>query len=93
MKIVEVLDVPVRYKGATYKPGESFEMEDTHVIETLVKVTGEVEKVPKTIEEMTIAELKEYAKENEINLGPAKKLDEILAVIQAHEEQKQEGDN
>lgn len=92
MKKVEVINVPVRYNGVTYKQGESFEMEDKHVTETLLKVTGDVKKVPITVDEMTVPELKKYAKEKEIDLGEAKKQEEILEIIQAHEEQKQEGD-
>lgn len=86
MKKVEVIKIPVRYDGATFKAGESFEMEAEHVNESLVKVTGEAEKTPKTISEMTIPELKEYAAEHEIDLGEAKKRDEILEVIQAEED-------
>ncbi|GIN37801.1 hypothetical protein [Heyndrickxia oleronia] len=81
MKIVEVINIPVRYNGITYQPGESFEMQDEHVIETLVEVTGEVEKVPKALEEMTIPELKDYAAEHGIDLGEAKKKEEILTVL------------
>lgn len=92
MKKVEVINVPIRYNGVTYKREESFEMEDVHVIETLVKVIGEVENTPKSVEEMTVPELKQYATENEIDLGETKKQKDILEVIQAHEEQKQEGD-
>lgn len=92
MKKVEVINVPVRYNGVTYKREESFEMEDEHVIETLVNVIGEVEHAPKSLEEMTVPELKQYAKDKEIDLGEAKKQKEIFEVIQAHEEQKQEGD-
>lgn len=83
MKIVEVKEIPVRYNGTTYQPGSSFEMEAIHVNESLVKVTGEVEKVPKAVGEMTIQELKEYAAENGIDLGDAKKRDEILEIIGA----------
>ncbi|CAG9620878.1 hypothetical protein [Sutcliffiella rhizosphaerae] len=90
MKIVEVIKIPVRYNGETYQAGESFEMEDEYVNESLVNVTGEVERGPKTIREMTIAELKEYATEHEIDLGDAKKKDDILEIIQAFEADKDE---
>lgn len=90
MKQVEVLKVPVRYKGVTHTPGASFEMEDEHVNESLVKVTGEVEKSPKTVEEMTVPELKDYAAEKTIDLGDAKKRDDILEVIQAFEKKESE---
>lgn len=97
MKKVEVINVPVRYNGVTYKREESFEMEDKHVIETLVRVTGDVKKVPKAVDEMTVPELKKYAKEKEIDLGEAKKQEEILEAIQAYEasktNQEPEGDN
>lgn len=81
MKIVEVLNVPVRYGNTTYQPGSSFEMEENHVNENLVIVVGEVEKAPKQIEDYTVAELKAYADEKEIDLGEAKKRDELLEVI------------
>ena len=90
MKIVEVIKIPVRYKGTTYSAGESFEMEEIHVNETAVKVIGDV--APKSIEEMTIAELKKYAKDNEIDLGDAKKQKEILKAIQAAEEKESSTD-
>ncbi|WP_438312230.1 hypothetical protein [Sporosarcina sp. FA9] len=96
MKIVQVKDIPVRYESITYQPGSSFEMEEKYVNESLVIVTGDVEVIQKTIEEMTIAELKDYAASHEIDLGDAKKRDEILEAIQIHElqedNQKQEGD-
>lgn len=47
--------------------------------ETATKAPGN----PKTIEEMTVAELKDYAMQNDIDLGDAKKRDEILEVIQS----------
>lgn len=43
---------------------------------------------PKTIEEMTVPELKEYATEKNIDLGDAKKRDELLEAIQAAEKDK-----
>ena len=52
--------------------------------ETVTKAPGN----PKAIEEMTVAELKEYAAENDIDLGDAKKRDEILEVIQAAENEE-----
>ena len=51
-----------------------------------------VEKVPdeaqeeKPLDKMTVAELKEYAKANEIDLGEAKTKAEILEVIKAAED-------
>ena len=43
----------------------------------------EKQTVEKPLEEMTVAELKEYADRHGIDLGEAKKKVEILAVIQA----------
>lgn len=49
MKLVEVLKVPVRYKGVTHQDGQTFEMEEAHVNENIVKVLGDVDKTqPKT---------------------------------------------
>ena len=58
------------------------EIEDLKVIETKFE---RIDKAPKTIEEMTVPELKKYAKDNNIDLGEAKKLKEILEAIQAFE--------
>jgi hypothetical protein len=84
--IVKVKSVPVRYNGQTYSPDEEFEMDKAHLNENIVDVVEDDDDDPKTIEEMTIAELKKHAKENEIDLGDAKKQKEILSVIQATEE-------
>ena len=85
MKNVEVIKIPVRYNGQTYKAGEPFEMEADHVDASLVKVLGDVVKKPKTIDEMTVAELKAYAAENEIDLGDAKKRDDFVDAIKKEE--------
>ncbi len=62
---------------------EVFEsIEDLKVIEPKFE---RIEKVPKTIEEMTVPELKKYAKDNNIDLGDAKKQKELLEAIQAAE--------
>jgi hypothetical protein len=45
------------------------------------KVVEEPKKKEKTVDEMTIDELKAYAEANKINLGEAKLKAEILAVI------------
>ncbi len=47
--------------------------------EEATKKTTEI----KTIDEMTVAELKQYAAENGIDLGTATKKSDILATIQA----------
>ena len=62
---------------------EAFEaIEELEVIESKFE---RIDKAPKTIEEMTVAELKKYAKDNNIDLGDAKKQKDILEVIQAAE--------
>lgn len=86
MPKVKVKNIPVRYEGTTYQPGEEFSMKAEHVIDSLVEVTEEDAIEPKTVEEMTITELKEYAAENDIDLGDAKKKDDILAAIQQNEQ-------
>jgi len=58
------------------------EIEDLKVIETKFE---RIDKAPKTIEEMTVPELKKYAKDNNIDLGEAKKQKEILEAIQTFE--------
>lgn len=62
---------------------EGFEsIENLKVIESKFE---RIETAPKTIEEMTVPELKKYAKDNNIDLGDAKKQKDILEVIQAAE--------
>ena len=58
------------------------EIEDLKVIETKFE---RIDKAPKTIEEMTVPELKKYAKDINIDLGEAKKQKEILEAIQTFE--------
>lgn len=43
---------------------------------------------PKTVDEMTIPELREFATENSFDLGEAKKRDDILEAIQTAEDGK-----
>lgn len=64
------------------------ELLEVGVINSNYETIATVPENPKTIEEMTIAELKEYAAENDINLGDAKKRDEILEVIQPAENEE-----
>lgn len=52
----------------------------------------EVEQEDISIEKMTVAQLKEYAKAQMIYLGDASKKDDILAVIVQHEQQDQKPD-
>lgn len=71
MKKVEVIKVPVRYKGKTYSKGESFEMEDDHVNEELVEVTGDIKKEEGPFDGMSVDELKVYAEQHNIDIGNA----------------------
>lgn len=82
MKLVEVLKVPVRYKGETYAKGSSFEMEDDHVNEELVKVTGEMKKEDNPFDGMSIDELKAYAADQNIDLGKASTEEGIIKKIE-----------
>lgn len=53
--------------------------------------TEPIMKTPKTVDEMTLAELKAYATEHEIDLGEAKKKDEILGAIEKADAEKLAG--
>lgn len=90
MKKVEVKDIPVRYAGTTHQAGETFEMATEHVLENLVYVLGDIEKKP--VSEMTLQELKDHAAESEIDLGDARKKEEVLEIVQAFEAEKQESE-
>lgn len=50
----------------------------------------EIEQADIPIDQMTVPQLKAYAKSQSIDLGGAGKKDEILAVIQQHEQQDQQ---
>ena len=84
MKLVKVLKVPVRYKGVTHAPGASFEMEDEHVNESIVEVTGEVAEsnTPGEFEGKTLEELKAYADEHKIDIGKATTEEGIIKKIE-----------
>ncbi|MGG1444346.1 hypothetical protein ABE354_20265 [Brevibacillus laterosporus] len=92
---VKVLDIPIRYNHNTYRMGEVFDIEEGHLrdIENLVvpQISEELQESEiypleeKSIDKMTVAELKEYAIQHEIDLGEATKKDDILAVIKGVE--------
>lgn len=87
MKLVKVIDVPVRYKGKTHPQDAQFEMEDDHVNENLVEVIGEVaEKQTNTpdspFEGMSIDELKAYAEQRQIDIGKATTEEGIIKKIE-----------
>jgi len=87
MKLVEVINVPVRYEGETYPRGAQFEMEDEHVNESLVTVIGEVaSKQSNTpdnpFEGMTVEELKVHAEQKGIDIGKATTEEGIIKKIE-----------
>lgn len=82
--IVQVKDVAIRHNGTKYNTGEEFQIERAQYerIKAHVNVIDENES-PKPVEKMTVAELKDYAAENEIDLGEAAKKEDILQLILA----------
>lgn len=87
MKLVEVIEVPVRYEGETYPRGVQFEMASGHVNESLVKVLGDVAKkqtetLDTAFEGMTVEELKAYAEQHQIDIGKATTEEGIIKKIE-----------
>ena len=80
--IVQVKEISIRHNGIRYVKGEDFEIERAQHerIKNHVTVVDDRDPV-KSVDEMTVAELKKYAAENEFDLGDASKKDEILQVI------------
>lgn len=94
MVLVEVINLPVRYGGKTYRKGELFQVESHHVAPKFMKLVGEVDKDQADIfvgepivlnkdalEEMSIEGLKDYAKAFDINLGKSNSKDGIIEKI------------
>ncbi|MFD2703810.1 hypothetical protein ACFSVM_25605 [Paenibacillus shunpengii] len=82
-----------RTHGKLLKKGEYVTIDDDQLKEYLRdKVIDEdlIEEVddpaPKDVNDMTVPELKDYAKNNKIDLGVATKKDDILVVIKKAEE-------
>lgn len=86
---VKVKKIPVRYKQQTYRAGDIFEIAEEHVkgIQDFAEVLEEKEE--KSLDQMTVLELKEYAKAQGVDLGKASKKEEILAVLQEAEQSKE----
>jgi hypothetical protein len=85
---VEVKDTAIRHDGTLYSKGASFSVapEQYERIKQHVEVLEKDKPVAeKSIDEMTVPELKGYAASSEppIDLGDATKRDEILAKIKA----------
>lgn len=76
---VKVIEIPVRYNSKTYLVGESIEIDKKYLPGIQQHVTVISEDQP--LEDMELDELKEYAKSNEIDLGKATKIEDILAII------------
>lgn len=85
---VKVKNIPVRYDHRTYQPDEEFIIKGEHIkgTESIVDIVEEIEVKPKSVDQMLVDELKEYAADNEIDLGKATKKDDILAVIKGDPE-------
>ena len=94
MVLVEVIDVPVRYKGVRYYKGEQFEIESHFVMPSVMKLVGEVAEdqsdffignpvvlSKKELLTMSIEGLKDYAKEFKIELGRASTVEGIVEKI------------
>ncbi|MTI56151.1 hypothetical protein [Geosporobacter ferrireducens] len=79
---VKVKKIPIRYNKHRYQAGETFEIQQEHVkgIQNLVEIVSE-ETEEKSLEQMTVAELKEYAKSQDIEIGKTSKKEDILALI------------
>lgn len=95
MKLVEVINVPVRYEGETYPQGKQFEMEDEHVNDLLVTVIGDVaSKQSNTpdnpFEGMSLDELKAYAEQHNIDIGKATTEEGIIKKIEEAQAQNAE---
>lgn len=85
MKLVEVLNIPVRYEGVTHPQGAQFEMQDGHVNEKLVKVIGDVpdqKQQDGPFAGMSVDELKAYADERNIDIGKATTEEGIIKKIE-----------
>lgn len=85
--LVEVKGIAIRHNGTCYAKGDTFEIDakQHERIKDHVDVIDEADR-EKTIDEMTVPELKEYAAKNNIDLGDATKKDAILLVLQGQKE-------
>ncbi|MCR8994483.1 hypothetical protein [Brevibacillus laterosporus] len=67
------------------KAAREVTMNENLVVPQISEESQESEVEEKTIDKMTVAELKEYANQHEIDLGEATKKDDILMVIKGAE--------
>jgi len=82
--VVKVIGIPIRYNKKSHRKGEAFEISEEHY-KGIANLVETIEEENKTIDKMTIDELKTYAEEKQIDLGGATKKAEILAIIKAIE--------
>lgn len=82
--IVSVKETPIRHNGTVYRAGDEFEINKAGYdrLEPYVDVVEDDEEAEVAIEDMTGAQLKAYAKSNNIDLGEATRKPDILAKIQ-----------
>lgn len=77
----------VKLGADIYRKGDTAEVSAEVLDEIKATIEEGYSGTPKTetveVQDMTIAELKDYAKEQSIDLGEAKKRDDILTAIQA----------
>ena len=81
---VEVNEIPIRHNGQLYQKGEPFTVTAKEYvrIEKHVTVLEDDENVPPVpVTEMDLPDLKDYAKQHNIDLGKATKKEDILTVI------------
>ena len=84
--IVQVKSIPVRHNGVRYFAGEEFEIDvkGYERIKSHVDVIDDSpESDPDEFDGMTIPQLQEHAKTNNINLGGATRKPDILKAIRA----------
>lgn len=88
---VEVNKISIRHNGTLYAKGASFNLSaeqyerlKDHV--TVLDETDETAVPEKSIDEMTVTELKDHAAATGIDLGDATKKEDILAKIKAVKE-------
>lgn len=79
---VEVKEIPIRHNGQLHQQGESFSVNQKEYarLEEYVTVLEE-SSAPLPVSEMDLPALKDYAKQQNIDLGKATKKEDVLAVI------------
>lgn len=79
---VEVKEIPIRHNGQLFQQGESFSVTEKEYARLEQHVTVlEESSAPLPVTEMDLPALKEYAKQQNIDLGKATKREDVLSVI------------